>query len=78
MRVKIRDKQPGLHPSEMVVGLQTKTGLERMVIHRRSIKDDGVDIGFPISDQDDSYLIELPRETLSGTWRVWVTKNQVE
>jgi hypothetical protein len=78
MRVKIQDKSPGLHPSEVVVGLRTDEGIERLVVHKRSIKDDGLDIGYPISDKQNQYLIELPRETQSGAWRVWVNKDQVE
>jgi hypothetical protein len=78
MRLKIQDQSPGLHPNEVVVRLKTNDGIERLVVHRKSIKNDGVDIGYPISDDQDSYLIELPREAQSGTWRVWVSKDLVE
>ena len=78
MRVKIQNQSPGLHPSEVVVGLRTTEGIERLVVHKRSIREDGLDIGYPISDNQNQYLIELPRETQSGAWRVWVSKDLVE
>ena len=78
MRVKIENTSPGLHPSEVVVGLKTADGVERLVVHRRSIEQNSLDIGYPISDFKNQYLVELPRETQSGTWRVWVNKELVE
>lgn len=78
MRVKIQDEKPGLHPNEAVVGLKTTEGMERLVVHRRSISDNSLDIGYPISLGQNEYLIELPRETQSGAWRVWVEKDQVK
>ncbi len=78
MRVKIDNEAPGLHPSEVVVGLETADGFERLVVHPRSIKKNSLDIGYPISDAQNQYLIELPRETQSGAWRVWVNKDLVE
>lgn len=78
MRVKIDNRSPGLHPSEVVVGLRTADGIERLVVHQRSISEDSLDIGFPISDESNQYLVELPRETQSGAWRVWVSKELVE
>jgi hypothetical protein len=78
MRVKVHDKKPGLHPSELVVGLRTNSGTERVVVHTRSIENNAIDIGIPISKKNNDYLVELPRETQSGMWRVWVSSDQVE
>lgn len=78
MRVKIEKTSPGLHPSEVVVKLKTADGMEHLVVHRRSIEKGGLDIGYPISDSKNQYLVELPRETQSGAWRVWVNKELVE
>ena len=72
MRVKIERIGRGAHPSEMVVAVKTVDGEEKLVVHERSVKDDSLDIGFPINREDSNLLVELPRETISGAWRVWV------
>lgn len=73
MKVRIRQVGTGSHPSEVMVSVDTTQGEERLVVHRRSLRDgDTLDIGYPINQSDDKYLVELPRETLSGSWRVWV------
>ena len=77
MRVKVQDIKQGLHPNERIVGLATEAGAERLVVHMRSLQNDTLNVGYPIAERDDQYLVELPRETLSGAWRVWVSKNIV-
>ena len=77
MRVKIENQSPGLHPSEVVVGVKTTEGVECLVVHQRSIADNSLEIGYPISNETNHYLIELPRETQSGAWRVWVAEDLV-
>ena len=79
MKVKVQQVGNALHPNEVIVGVQTNTGLERLVINRRAITNNALDIGYPIhEDTNNNYLVELPRETQSGSWRVWVAKDQVE
>ena len=72
MRVKVKEVGRGSHPSEVMVSVTTTNGEERLVVHRRSLMDDSLEIGYPINQESDSYLVELPRETLRGEWRVWV------
>jgi hypothetical protein len=78
MRVKVEQLGQGLHPNEVVVGVRTNAGVERLVVPRRSVRADTIEIGFPINGEDNRYLVELPRETQSGTWRVWVSKDLVQ
>ncbi len=47
-------------------------GQEKLIVDRRSIIDGMIDIGFPVGSEAGRYLIELPRETLRGSWRVWI------
>lgn len=75
MRVKIERVSEGLHPSETVVAVRTADGSEKMVVASRSIVDDTVDIGYPIDRRDGLALVELPRETTTGSWRVWVSED---
>lgn len=78
MRVKVQTVGRGSHPSEVMVSVKTASGgEERLVVHRRALDGDTLDIGYPINQGDDSYLVELPRETLNGSWRVWVPDNLV-
>ena len=78
MRVKVKKVGTGNHPSELLVSVSTKAGEERLFVHNRSIKDnDTLDIGHPIQESADGYLVELPRETLKGEWRVWVARELV-
>jgi hypothetical protein len=71
-RVKITEIGEGIHPSEVVVAVATNEGTENLVVDRRSMKDGAIEIGYPIRQQGDLYLVEFPRETMSGSWRGWV------
>ena len=78
MRVKVEEVGKGLHPSEVVVQIETvEGGPERLVVDRRSIVDGGIEVGYPVRRDNGYYLIELPRETIGGSWRVWVSKKIV-
>jgi hypothetical protein len=72
MRVKIREVGKALHPSERMVEVKTISGTERLVVDKRAIENNSLSVGSPISRHSDAWLIELPRETTSGYWRVWV------
>jgi hypothetical protein len=75
----------GMHPSEVIVEFETRDGMEQMIVDVNvfKIKDQGSDIGFvnvffPAADNLAYYLVELPRETMRGAWRVWVNKKDVQ
>jgi hypothetical protein len=74
LRLKVKRIRQGLHPSEMVVAVDTADGREELVVDARSLKDDSLSVGYPIGSDDDHLLIELPRETMRGAWRVWVPR----
>jgi hypothetical protein len=77
MRLLVEEIGKGLHPSEVVVSIKVAGGTERLVISRRSIKNGSIQVGWPLGKKDDLVLIELPRETQTGAWRVWVNKKQL-
>jgi hypothetical protein len=78
MRMKVREIGPGLHPSEVVVEVRTVNGAERLVVDRGSIPDKTLFVGWrPLGQKNGQWLIELPNETMSGTWRVWVKRNEI-
>jgi hypothetical protein len=74
MRVKIEEVGTGQHPSEKVVKVETVEGPEQLVVDKRSIYKQSLDVGYPVSQHNGHLLVELPRETFRGLWRVWVDK----
>lgn len=77
MKVRVKEVGEATHPSEVIVSVDTTSGTEQLVVHRRSIQEHGLDIGYPIKEENSKYLVELPRETISGSWRVWVPEAAV-
>lgn len=80
MRLKVEKHGEGLHPNEAVVSVMTKDGPVMMVVDQTIIyPDDTVVIGWPVArdQQERLFLVELPRETESGAWRVWVAEQEL-
>jgi hypothetical protein len=80
LRVKVREIRDGLHQNEVVVGFDSAEGTqESLVVDRRSLRGDTISVGYPVgSDQSNGrLLVELPRETTRGQWRVWVSSDSV-
>lgn len=77
MRLKIEEIGKGLHPSETVVSMKTADGIQRLVVSKRSIQNNSIPVGYPLGEKENSVLVELPRETQTGAWRVWVNKDQL-
>lgn len=79
MRLKLRRVSPGLRPNEVVAVIKTIDGDEAVVIHKKAIDDrNTISVGYPIRERYGKFLVELPRETLKGSWRVWVYESEVE
>ncbi len=78
MRVKVERVREGQHPSEVLVSIATADGSkEWVIVDQRSLRGDLL-CGYPVGEDGDRLLVELPQETLSGSWRVWVNKNLVQ
>jgi hypothetical protein len=75
MRLRVEKIGEGLHPSELVISVETRSGPEEAIIHPTSLQDDSVNIGWPVGREGNYFLVELPRPTISGTSRVWVSKD---
>jgi hypothetical protein len=59
------------------VAIRTVTGnTEEAIVHISQVDARGVEVGF-IEQRGDDVLVELPRETLRGRWRLWVPKSTV-
>ena len=78
MFVKCTVLAEGPGPSEMVVSIKTVDGHdEQVLLSRRSIIDDYIRVGAVLDRDGGNVLVELPRETSSGRWRVWVSEANV-
>ena len=72
MRLRVKEITDGPGPGEVLVEVITSTGKEQVVIHRASIEGSTIEVGFPIHRHEQRALVELPRESATGRWRVWV------
>jgi hypothetical protein len=77
MRLLVEQLGKGLHPSEALVAVRTSDGTQRLVVSNRSLVNNSIPVGYPLGESHDAILVELPRETQSGAWRVWVPKDQL-
>ena len=68
----------GPGPGETLVAVTTSEGRdEEVIVHRTSVTNDTIEIGYPIDHDQSRVLVELPQEAMSGTWRVWVPRTAV-
>ena len=76
MRLRVDRLGEGPGPGEVVVGVTTITGaIEQVVVHDLGMVDDTIDVGYPLASSEERSLIELPRESVSGKWRLWVPQS---
>jgi hypothetical protein len=62
----------GLIPSEKVVQIKGADGrVEEIAVPAQSIKDNKFTVS-EVGRHGDRVLVELPRESASGSWRMWV------
>ena len=77
-KVRIERVREGQHPSEVVIAIRTADGgTERLIVDKRSIHDGTLNIGYPVGEENDRLLVELPRESTRGLWRIWVNREAV-
>ncbi len=78
-RIKTQEVVDGLGPSEKVATIATSTGNEQVILDSSTLDNlNRMEIGVLGFDKDsDLALIELPRESASGKWRVWVNRSEL-
>jgi hypothetical protein len=69
--------EEGLIPTEKVVRLRTADGRSEEVVVSNSQLVGRRIIASEIGRERGNVLIELPRESSSGRWRVWVSENEI-
>jgi len=60
-----------------VVQVATANGPENLIVDKASVKGDSILVGSPLAAREDELLVELPRESMRGDWRVWVKKSEL-
>ena len=77
MRIKCQRLMDGPGPSEAIVSVHTTQGEEEVVVYTGLLTNGYLDVGPRLSSQPDRVLVELPRESASGRWRVWIPASEV-
>jgi hypothetical protein len=78
-KLLVESKGEGLHPSQLVVSVKTKDGnVEELLVDRSLVSNGKLEVNHPVGEDGDNVLVELPRESSSGSWRIWVPKSQLE
>jgi hypothetical protein len=77
-RLRVTYLREGQHPSETMVSVPTANGsVATTIVDADSFEDGSIEIGYPVASDAKRYLVELPRETLTGQWRLWVKREDV-
>jgi hypothetical protein len=67
----------GLVPDEKVARIETADGrAEEVAVSAQNIQNDKL-LAFEIGRTEGKVLVELPRETVSGRWRIWVKETAI-
>jgi hypothetical protein len=77
MRVKVRAVSTGSRPNDVVVEFTTAVGPQRMVTDHKSVESGSLSVGYPLQRDDGFVLVALPRQTNTGSFRVWVPAGDV-
>lgn len=73
MRIPCSNIIEGPGPSENIVTVRTATGAEEeVIVHKSSVENQQLKVS-RIGNEDGRVLVELPRESTLGNWRIWVT-----
>jgi hypothetical protein len=76
-RIRIRKVMDGPGPPETIVAIETKGGLdEEVILPKDLVKNETIEVG-SVGQQENSVLIELPHESASGNWRLWVNSTNI-
>lgn len=79
MFVKVKVERDGPGPFEKIISIRTSEGeAEPLIVSGRILNENMIDVGLPLAFDDNRILIELPRESISGLWRIWVPQSEVD
>lgn len=74
--VRYMDKAAGPGPGEVIVEIETSAGtVEEVVVHDSLLRNNKVMVE-KVHQEENKVLVELPRESAAGNWRIWVFASQ--
>jgi hypothetical protein len=77
MRLSVKDIFDGMHPSERLVTIKTTHGDDQLFVDGSIINDRSIPVSHALGSHNGHRLVELPRETVKGIWRVWVDQSDL-
>jgi hypothetical protein len=77
LRIDVDQVDDGLHPSDRVVTFQSADGEREEIAVDKSFVEGHTLSVYPIEREAGRLLVELPRETARGQWRVWISNSAV-
>jgi hypothetical protein len=67
----------GLMPTEKIAQIETADGeSEAVAVSSENIRENRL-MAFEIGRREGKVLVELPRESTSGRWRIWVKESAI-
>jgi len=75
-KVKAEKVSKGMIPSERFVLIRTAEGYDEQVPAHESQVVGKYLLVSKIYEEDDKILVELPRESSTGCWRIWVPRDR--
>jgi hypothetical protein len=76
-KVKCDKVMDGLMPAEKIARIKTADGkIEDVAVSSQSISGNEL-LASEIGRREGKVLVELPRETASGRWRIWVHTSSI-
>lgn len=79
MFVKVKVEGDGPGPSEKIISVKTSEGeAELLIVSHKILQQNTVEVGLPLAFEAGRVLIELPRESTSGRWRIWIPESEIE
>lgn len=78
MRVRYEEIATGPGPRERIVAVKMRDGFkEEIIVDDRILVDGAFEVGEPLAKDMDAVLVELPRESVRGYFRVWLPNSEV-
>jgi hypothetical protein len=66
----------GMGPCESIVTIRTTHGPEEIAVYSGLVNNRTLEVG-RIREDNQKVLVELPRESATGKWRVWVERSSI-
>lgn len=78
MKLRVRKVGQGPGPNEFTISVTTSTGIpEQVVVDAGSLMDSFIEVGPTLGKKRGACLVELPRESVRGSWRLWVREDDL-